>query len=94
MILNGLPHISKFTLNKETIEIVENYKNLGVKSTSKYVTNLFRTHYTSILGKEKLKTAVILRHGFHDDGLRLSRAIKLYKLVIRLLLEYCALSLF
>ena len=41
-----------------------------------------------------IRAAVISRHGFHEDGLRLSTAIKLYKLVIRPLLEYCAQSLF
>ena len=33
------------------------------------------------------------RHGFHEDGLRLQTAIKLYKLQIRPVLEYCAQAL-
>ena len=77
----------------EKLEIVDSHKYLGVTITSKYVTNLFRAHLSTILEKARVKAAIIRRHGFHEDGLRISTAIKLYKLVIRPLLEYCAQSL-
>ena len=93
MIFNGPPGDAKFTLSGKTLQVVESHKYLGITITSKYVTNLFRTHFSNILEKARVKASVIKRHGFHKDGLRISTAIRLYKLVIRPLLEYCAQSL-
>ena len=93
MVLNGSPCNIDFTLSGEVLKIVDSHRYLGIILTSKYVTNLFRTHFSTILDKAKMKIAVIRRHGFHEDGLRISTAIRLYKLMIRPLLEYCAQSL-
>ena len=93
MIFNGPAKSSIFTLNGKVLDIVDSHKYLGVILSSKYVTNLFRSHYTSILERARVKVALIKRHGFHEDGLRLKTAINMYKLVIRPLLEYCAQSL-
>ena len=87
MVLNGSPCNLEFTLSGEILEIVDRHRYLGIILTSKYVTNLFRTHFSTILDKAKVKAAVIRRHGFHEDGLRISTAIKLYKIMIRPLLE-------
>ena len=93
MIFNGPAKNSIFTLCGKALEIVNSHKYLGVILSSKYVTNLFRSHFTSILERARIKVALIRRHGFHDDGLRLKTAINMYKLIIRPLLEYCAQSL-
>ena len=93
MVFNGSPKGVEFKLYGDALEIVESYKYLGITLTSKYVTNLFRIHFSNIVERAKIKVAVISRHGFHEDGLRISTAIKLYKLMIRPLLEYCAQSL-
>ena len=61
--------------------------------SSNYVTNLFRRHYADIIERATVKSAIISRHGFHADGLRLYTALRLYKLVIRPVLEYCAQTL-
>ena len=76
------PACAEKRVNGITLQTVETYKYLGVILTSKYVTNLFRSHFTSIVEKAKVKAAIIRRHGFHEDGLRLKTAIKLYNLVI------------
>ena len=47
----------------------------------------------SKLERANIKAAIIRRHGFHEDGLRLHTAVRLYKLVIRPRLEYCAQTL-
>jgi len=93
MVLNGSPCNVEFTLSGKKIKIVDSKRYLGIILTSKYVTNLFRTHFSTILKRARVKAAIIRRHGFHEDGLRISTAIKLYKLLIRPLLEYCAQSL-
>ena len=82
-----------FTLNGEELKVVTSCKYLGVTLTSRYVTNLFRRHYASIVERVNVRVAAICRHGFHEDGLRLSTAVRLYKLVVRPLLEYCAQTL-
>ena len=63
---------STFTLNNETIEIVQTYKYLGITLSSKYITNLFRHHFSKISDRAGIKSAIIGRHGFHEDGLRLT----------------------
>ena len=88
MVFNGAPKTDTFTLNGDRLKIVDCYKYLGVNLTSKYVTNLFRTHFSDVIGRTKIKAAIISKQGFHEDGLRISTAIKLYKLMIRPLLEY------
>ena len=93
MVFNGSPKSFEFKLYGDILEIVESHKYLGITLTSKYVTNLFRIHFSDIAERAKLKASVIRRYGFHEDGLRISTAIKLYKLMIRPLLEYCAQSL-
>ena len=93
MMFNGPFKDTTFTLNNEILKTVNVYKYLGITLSSKYITNLFRQHYTSISEKANIKASIISRHGFHEDGLRLNTAIKLYKLVIRPVLEYCAQTL-
>ena len=88
MVLNGSPKNDNFTFNRDKLEIVDCYKYLGVTITSKYLTNLFRTHFSEVVDRAKINAVIISKHGFHEDGLRISTAIKLYKLLIRPLLEY------
>ena len=93
MVFNGPLANAELTIHSDTLEIVKSYKYLGVTLTSKYVNNLFRAHFSTILERERVKARTIRRHGFHEDGLRLKTAVKLYKLIIRPVLEYCAQSI-
>ena len=93
MVLNGSHKTDAFTLNGDKLDIVDSHMYLGVTLTSSYVSNLFRTHFSLVMDRAKVKAAIIRKHGFHEDGLRISTAIKLHKLVIRPLLEYCAQTL-
>ena len=93
MILNGPSGTAKFKLNDRILKLVESYEYLGVTLTSKYVSILFRLHFQDIIERARIKVGIIKKHGFHEDGLRLQTAIKLYKLQIRPVLEYCAQAL-
>ena len=93
MILNGNPKNVKFTLDNVVLEIVSTYKYLGVVITSKYVTNLFKGHFDYILEKARVRAAAIRGLGFSKNGLRVKSSIRLYKLLIRPILEFCAQSL-
>ena len=78
MVLNGSPETDTFTLNGDKLKIVDCYKYLGVIITSKFVTNLFRTNFSDVIDRAKIKAAIISKQGIHEDGLRISTAIKLY----------------
>ena len=67
MVFNGRPNGMTFTLNNVKLEIVETYKYLGVVLSSKYITNLFRQHYAKITEKARIKSAILKRHGFHEN---------------------------
>ena len=82
-----------FTQCVKNLEIVTSYTYSGISLSSKYITNLFRQHFAKIIERARPKATVIRRHGFHDDGLRLYTAIKMYKLIIRPVLEYCSQTL-
>ena len=93
LILNGSPKNVRFTLNNFTLEIVSSYRYLGINLTNKYVTNLFKDHFQSIIEKAKSRAAVIRRYGFSKKGFRVETSVKLYKLLVRPILEFCAQSL-
>ena len=93
MILNGPSTDVTLKLSNDILKIVQSYKYLGVTITAKRITNLFKTHFSLMLEKASTRAATIRRHGFHKDGLRLATAVRLYKLLVRPILEYCAQTL-
>ena len=93
MIFNVTHTNLRFTLDKAPLEIVSTYKYLGVVITSSYVTNLFKDHFDFILKKAKTRAAAIRGFGFSKNGFRLKSSVKLYKLMIRPILEFSAQSL-
>ena len=78
----------KFQIYEEPIECVPSFKYLGIliqNSNSSY--NQFISEQ---LQKAKNRLGVVRLLGFHKDGLRISTAVKLYKLLIRPILEFGA----
>ena len=93
MVLNGPSTNISLKLYNDNLEIVHSYKYLGVTLSAKYITNFFKTHFSLVLEKARTRVATIRRYGFHKDGLRLASAVRLYKLFVRPILEYCAQTL-
>ena len=93
MVLNGPSTDTSLKLFNDNLEIVYSYKYLGVTLTAKRITNFFKTHFSLMLEKARIRVATIRRYGFHKDGLRLASAVRLYKLLIRPILGYCAQTL-
>ena len=89
----GAPAHTSFSLGSAVLEEVQTYKYLGITITSRYVTNLFKDHFTLIIEKAKSVAASIRNYGFSRDGFRTETTIKLYKLLVRPILEFCAQSL-
>ena len=93
MVLNGPSRDVNLVLYSNILKIVDSYRYLGVTFTSNRITNLFRTHFNLLIDKAKTRASTIRRYGFHAGGLRLASAIRLYKLFVRPILEYCAQTL-
>ena len=83
MVLNGPSRDVHLQLYSDILKIVDTHKYLGVTFTSKYITNLFKVHFSLLLEKARIRVSTIRRYGFHKDGLRLATAIRLYKLYVR-----------
>ena len=91
--LNGANTQVSLTMDGNTLDFVSTYKYLGVTLSSKYVTSLFKDHFQTVLVKSKNRAAAIKGLGFSSNGFRVETVIRLYKLQVRPLLEFCAQSL-
>ena len=90
MVLNRSSTNLIFTVNNEPLEIVKEYKYLGFIITSRRLTSLYTDYFNKIKQKANQRLQCIKHWGFHKDGLRPETALKLYKLLIRPILEYGA----
>lgn len=78
------------TLNNKYLEIVKSYKYLGVTICTRRLTTLYADYFTHMKQKAERRLQSIKHYGLHKDGLRPETAIKLYKLLVRPILEYGA----
>ena len=75
----------------EELEIVQQYKYLGILlSSSRPQNTLYREHFTRVMEKAERRIQCIKHLGYHQDGLRPQTAIRMYKILVRPLLEYGA----
>ena len=79
-----------FQLGNHFIEVVKEYKYLGITLSTKRLTNLYSRHFAIALEKAQRRLQCIVHMGFHADGLRIETSIRMYKLLVRPILEYCA----
>ena len=93
LVLNGPHRDITLTLHGDNLQAVRSYKYLGVTFATGYVTNLFREHFRLTLEKARSRVATIRRFGFYKVGLSLPSSIRLYKSLVRPILEYGAQSL-
>ena len=91
MVFNHKPNDLHFYLTGKELSIVEKYKYLGILLSSSGPQNtLYKEHFSKIMEKAKRRIQCIKHLGFHKDGLRPQTAIKMYKILVRPLLEYGA----
>ena len=88
MVFNGPSFGLHFTMYNEELSIVDFYEYLGFVISSKNQTNLYLSHFKNALEKAEKRLHCISHYGFYRDGLRPETAIKLYKLMVRPILEY------
>ena len=75
MVLNVTRKDIHLKLSNDELQIVDNYKYLGVTFSSKHITNLFKVHFRTMLEKANLRVSKIRRFGFRENGLRLTSAV-------------------
>ena len=88
MALNRLPPDVVFKLFGNVLQIVNCHKYIRITLSTRNITNLYVDHFNSVLDKAKKRLRQIKHVGFTRDGLRPETALKLYKLLIRPILEY------
>ena len=77
-----------FNLLGKNIDFVTEYKYLGVKFSNKRQTSLVIQHISSILEHAGRRVNCIRHYGFSSDGLRPATSIRMYKILVRPILEY------
>ncbi len=84
----------KFNLNGKILERVNSFKYLGIDIDAAGDVagpgRCYRTFFTNSLNKAETRLASIRLLGYHKDGLRVESAIRLYKLLVRPVLEFGA----
>ena len=90
MTLNLRQPVKRFYLFGKEIEFTDIYKYLGIILTNKMQTSLITHHISAILEKAEKRINCIRHFGFQSDGLRPATSIKMYKTLVRPILEYGA----
>ena len=77
----------KFSIYNKELSVVNSYKYLGIEISTKNQTNLYIEHFKKIIEKAKKRLHCISHYGFHRDELKPETAMKLYKLMVRPIME-------
>ena len=84
----------RFHIRNETLKVVSLYKYLGILlSSGARQKTLYKEHFAKILEKALARLHCIRHLGFHKHGLRPHTAIRMYKALVRPILEYGAQAL-
>ena len=79
-----------FHISGETIEVVQKKKYLGIIFSRSRQTTLYGKHITKVLERAEARVNLIRHTGFLKDGLRPEISIRMYKTMVRPILEYGA----
>ena len=88
--LNASKKDLSFTLLAEEVEICKTIRYLGVMLSRCRQTSLYSKHISQIIAKAETRVNATRHMGFHSDGLRPETSIKMYKVIVRPILEYAA----
>ena len=93
MILNLRKPATRFYLAGKEIKFTDRYKYLGVTLSNRMQTSLITHHISSILEMAEKRVNCIRHFGFQGDGLRPATSVKMYKTLVRPILEYASQAL-
>ena len=90
MVFNRSSKGINLSIGSTIVEFVKSYKYLGIFLSSKRLTNLYSEHFKNVMQKAERRLLCIRHYGFHMDGLRTETSVRMYKLLVRPILEYGA----
>ena len=88
MVFNRSPKGINIFIGSTKIKFLKFYKYLGIILSSKRLTNLYSEHFKQIMLKAERRLQCIRHYGFHKDGLRTETSVRMYKLLVRPILEF------
>ena len=80
----------QFTLDRVTIEVITETKYLGVLVSRSRLTSLYGKHIREVLEKAEERVNAIRHKGFKSDGLRPETTVRMYKTLVRPIIEYAS----
>ena len=80
----------QFNLDGKNIEVTTMTKYLGVRLSRSRLTSLYGKHIREVLEKAEVRVNAIRHKGFKSDGLRPETTIRMYKTLVRPILEYAS----
>ena len=90
MPLNSRKKQHIFTIDQKILEVVKEYKYLGIILSNSRLTSLISKHIAHIIEKADKRINCIKHLGFQSDGLRPETTIEMYKILVRPILEYAS----
>ena len=78
----------KVTVSGTKLKLVKMVKYLGITLSRSRLISLYGKHIGIIIEKAEVRVNAIRHMGFQRDGLRPETAIKMYKTLVRPILEY------
>ena len=96
LVLNVKKEGLSFTLNGDEgelcdeIELADRIKYLGVTLSRTRLNTLYREHTKKVLDKANVRLNSIKHLGYHRDGFRPETSTRMYKILVRPILEYAA----
>lgn len=90
LVLNASKKDLSFTLLGEEVEIFQTVRYVGVMLSSCRQTSFYNTHLRQRIAKAEARVNATRHMGFHSDGLRPETSTKMYKVLVRPILEYAA----
>ena len=88
--LNVGPKGLAIKLSGKSMEAVSQLKYLGIIISRSRLTTLYGRHIEKMLEKAETRINVIRHMGYQRDGLRPEASIRMYKILVRPILEYAA----
>ena len=82
-----------FSLSSNILDKVETFKYLGVVFSNVRLTSLYTRHFKRVLEKAEKRINCIRHFGLDSDGLRPITCLRMYKILVRPILEYAAQTL-
>ena len=90
MVLNKTDTGVEFKLGQTRLENVKIYKYLGIVFSNIRLTSLYTQHFARVIEKAEKRVNCVRHFGFDSDGLRPATCLRMYKILVRPILEHAS----